>query len=263
MTTAADRWRQSLEDWALPDHILASAEESPWIHPPVLFQVPDVIEPSPSHDRARECVPAGGTVLDVGCGGGVAAFALTPPAVRVIGVDHQAEMLSMFRANAERFGVSALTIEGLWPTVAHETPRADVVTAHHVVYNVGDIVPFLSSLSEHALQRVVIEMPDHHPLSSMSDAWQQFWQLERPVGPTPVDLLDVLNEMGVSAHRAQWRGPMHVAADPEQTANFLRIRLCLPATRLGDVKAFLADRPATPARDLSTIWWDTADITDR
>ena len=60
-----------------------------------LSRFPTSSESTPSHERAREAVPEGGSVLDVGCGGGVAAFALTPPATSVIGVDHQSEMLAM------------------------------------------------------------------------------------------------------------------------------------------------------------------------
>ncbi len=142
MNSAAERWRQSLEAWSIPVEILEVAEESPWIHPVELFLVPDVIESTPSHDRAREALHEGGSVLDVGCGAGVAAFALTPPASLVIGVDQQPQMLDEFRANAERREVACETYEGSWPKVAEETPSADVVTAHHVVYNVGDILPF-------------------------------------------------------------------------------------------------------------------------
>jgi len=256
VTSAADRWRQSLDAWALPEEILASAEESPWIHPPVLFDVPDVIELSPSHERAREAVPVGGTVLDVGCGGGIAAFALTPPAAHVIGVDHQSEMLTMFRANATKHGVTCQTVEGFWPAVADATPSADVVTAHHVVYNVGDIVPFLRALDEHARFRVVLEMPDHHPLAPMSEAWRYFWQLERPEGPTPSDLVDVLEEFGVHAHREQWSGAMRAEQNLEQAAHFMRIRLCLPSSREGEVRDFVATQPSLRTRELSTIWWD-------
>jgi SAM-dependent methyltransferase len=263
VTSAADRWRQSLDAWALPDDILASAQESPWIHPPVLFQIPDVIKSSPSHDRAREAVPVGGTVLDVGCGGGIAAFALTPPAAHVIGVDHQAEMLTMFQANAAKHGVACQTVEGFWPAVADATPGADVVTAHHVVYNVGDIAPFLRALDDHARVRVVLEMPDHHPLASMSEAWRHFWQLERPEGPTPSDLVDVLEEFGVHAHREQWSGAMRVEQNLDQAAHFTRIRLCLSASREGEVREFLATQPESPARELSTIWWDTSTPAER
>ncbi len=257
MKTAAEEWRQALDAWALPEAILASAEESPWIHPPELFGVPDVIEPSPSHDRAREAVPANGTVLDVGCGGGIAAFALTPPATHVIGVDHQPAMLEMFQANAAKRGVSCDTVEGYWPLVAEATAKADVVTAHHVVYNVGDIVPFLAALTAHARRRVVIEMPDHHPLAPMSDAWRHFWQLERPQGPTPSDLLDVLKEMGVTAQSVQWQGPMRGERNLEETARFMRIRLCLPVAREREVYDYLAAHPAPSVRELTTIWWDT------
>ena len=100
VTSAAQHWRHSLEAWAIPDEILASAEESPWIHPVELFLVPDVIDATPSHERAREALRVGGSVLDVGCGAGIAAFALTPPSTEVIGVDEQAAMLEEFRTNA-------------------------------------------------------------------------------------------------------------------------------------------------------------------
>jgi len=258
VTTAAQRWLTSLDAWALPADILAAAEESPWIHPPVLFQVPEIIASSPSHSRAREALRAGGTVLDVGCGGGIAAFALTPPATHVIGVDHQPDMLEMFRGNAAKYEVSCQTVEGFWPAVADSTPGADVVTAHHVVYNVGDIVPFLRALNDHARFRVIIEMPDRHPLASMSEAWRHFWQLERPDGPTPTYLLDVLEELGVNAHREQWSGELRAEQNVDQAAHFMRVRLCLPRSRESEVRDFLLANPAPSMRELSTIWWDVA-----
>ncbi len=261
MTSAADRWRLSLTRWAIPEEILANAPESPWIHPPELFGVPEVIEDSPSHERAREAVPGNGTVLDVGCGGGVAAFALTPPAARVIGVDQQPRMLEMFRAGAAARAVTCQTIEGSWPEVAADTPHADVVTGHHVVYNVGDIVPFLRALDDHARRRVVLELPDRHPLSSMDEAWRHFWGLARPDVPTPADLIDVLAEMGVAARREQWRGGVRPSPDPAAAARFLRIRLCLPESREGEVADFIASSPPQRARDLSTIWWDVTSRT--
>jgi hypothetical protein len=152
--------------------------------------------------------------------------------------------------------VTCQTIEGFWPAVADATPSADVVTAHHVVYNVGDIVPFLRALDEHARFRVVLEMPDHHPLASMTAAWRHFWQLERPVGPTPSDLVDVLEEFGVHAHREQWSGAMRAEQNLEWAAHFMRIRLCLPSSREDEVRDFFATQPALRTRELSTIWWD-------
>lgn len=256
MTSRAEEWSRSLRLWALPPEIEGSAEESPWIHPPELFTVPDTIEPTPSHERAREVLSPGDSVLDVGCGGGVAAFALTPPATRVVGVDHQAAMLEMFEANAHRRGLSVQTFEGFWPDVAERVPEAEVVTAHHVVYNVGDIEPFLRALDGHATKRVVLELPDRHPLADMADAWLHFWRLERPTGPTSADLVDVLHEIGIDAEMEQWNGALRAPLSIDDAAHFMRIRLCLPASREPEVRAFLESHPPRTTRPLTTIWWD-------
>lgn len=256
MSDAALAWRRDLAAWAIPDHILSAAPESPWIHPPVFFEVPEVIATSPSHQRAAEALPEGGSVLDVGCGGGVAAFALTPRARHVIGVDHQGEMLEMFAANAARRAVSVETVEGFWPAVADHVARADVVTSHHVVYNVSDIVAFVAALSDHATHRVVLELPQRHPLANLSGAWHHFWQLERPTTPTSADLLAVLEEMGVAASMELWNGPIRAEQDLEQVAHFTRIRLCLGEDREGEVLAYLRAHPTPATRELATVWWD-------
>ena len=256
MNEFADSWRRNLESWAIPESILALAPQSPRIHPPVLFDVPAVIAASPSHDRAREVLVAGASVLDVGCGGGVAAFALTPPATRVIGVDHQAAMLEMFAANARARRVSVEVHEGFWPAVAREVSTAHVVTAHHVVYNVADIVPFLEALDAHATRRVVLELPQQHPLVTLSAAWRHFWQLERPTAPTPQDLVSVLQEMRIAPSLELWSGPMRNEPDLEQSAHFTRIRLCLPEDREDEVLEFLLEQRAPARRGLATIWWD-------
>jgi hypothetical protein len=44
----------------------------------------------------------------------------------------------------------------------------------------------------------------------------------------------------------------------EQAAHFMRIRLCLPASREGEVREFLATQPEFSLRELSTVWWDTS-----
>ena len=183
MTTAAQRWREDLAAWAIPDEILAQAPESPWIHPVAMFAAADEIPDSPSHRLARSALAAGGSVLDVGSGGGRAAFALVPPAAAVVGVDHQAGMLAEFAAAAEARGVDHVEVIGDWPAVERAAPLCDVVVCHHVVYNVADIVPFVRALSAHARRRVVLELPVRHPLSGMSPLWHRFWGLERPVPP--------------------------------------------------------------------------------
>ena len=252
----ANKWKDDLEAWAIPPEIINQAEESPWIHPPILFQLPSNIVDTFSHQMAREALPEQGSVLDIGCGGGIAAFALTGKVKNAIGVDHQPEMLTMFNENAAKRGLTSEVFEGFWPAVESKVSKADVVTCHHVVYNVQEIVPFLQAFDEHANKRVVIEMPVQHPLANMDKAWKHFWNLDRPKGPTPEDLIEVLNEIGIKAFVHYWSGTIRQESNIEQAAEFMRIRLCLPKERLPEVKEFLQNQPQASERELATIWWD-------
>jgi SAM-dependent methyltransferase len=257
---AAERWARDLAAWRIPDEILTAAPQSPWIHPVELFRAPDEPVPdSPSHARARERLEAGGSVLDVGSGGGRAAFAVAPPAAVVTGVDHQQGMLDTFAEAAGRRGLQHAEILGDWPDVADRTPTTDVVVCHHVVYNVADLVPFVAALDAHAQRRVVLELPRQHPLASMAPLWRHFWNLERPDGPTASDALAVIREAGLNAQLQEWDEDPATRALPglpmAQQAEFMRIRLCLTADRDAELAEVMAATPPTPRR-LATIWWD-------
>ena len=259
MTSAAQHWAEDLASWAIPPEILAAAPESPWIHPVEMFTVTDQVSDSLSHRRAREALPIGGTVLDVGCGGGRAAMALLPPAGRVVGVDEQQAMLDRFAVAATERGVEHETVLGLWPSAAPRAPQADVVVCHHVAYNVADLVPFVRALAEHATRRVVVELPTTHPLTHLGPLWREFWGLERPSGPTADDCLAVVREAGIDPTMETWVDESFSARanlSPEQQAHYMRIRLCLPAEREVDVAAFLARAGDPPSRRTATLWWN-------
>ena len=253
---AANKWASDLSAWAIPESIISKAPESPWIHPPAMFVLPTDIPDSPSHQRAREAMPLGGTVLDIGCGGGIASFAIAPPAGNLIGVDHQNEMLEMFSRSALEKKLPHQVFLGDWPQVSPQVPQADVVTCHHVVYNVSAIEPFLAALHAHATKRVVIELPQQHPLSSLRDAWRHFWNLDRPTNPTSQDLVQVLNEMGIQANLELWPGPKLRQVSIEDDIRFLRIRLCLDSSRDSEIRKFLEAQKPMDSRALATIWWD-------
>jgi len=167
----------------------------------------------------------------------------------------------MYTRNGARFGVEVESIAGLWPEVAPEVPVCDVAVAHHVVYNVPEIVPFLQSMNDHARHRVVLELPTAHPLSNMSAAWQHFWGLERSSSPTHLDLFEVVGEMGFDARLEEWHGSMRVEPNLDQAAQYMRVRLCLPREREPEVREFLAaQRPVTEIA-LAAVWWDVASET--
>lgn len=164
MTTAADRWREELAGWTIPDEILATAPEPPWGFPVELFHAEAAPADSPSRSRAFEALPLGGSVLDVGCGGGAASFALVPPASSLVGLDSSADMLADYAETAARLEVAHAEVLGSWPDVAAQAPVVDVVACHHVLYNVADLEPFVHALTEHARRRVVVELTARHPL---------------------------------------------------------------------------------------------------
>ena len=255
-SSAVDRWAAALAEWAIPQHIVDQAPESPWIHPPALFGVPQDIPQTPSHERAREALPEGGTVLDIGCGGGIAVAALVPKVAYAIGVDHQEAMLNLFAASMAERGVATETVHGDWPEVAMRTPSADVVTCHHVVYNVSEITPFVRALTNHAKHRVVVEMPAAHPLSNLRDAWRHFWGIERPTEPGPELFLDVLHNLGISANVEFFESEMRGDLEEDLAVINTRIRLCLNKSRDDEIRDFLHSHPASPTRALATVWWD-------
>ena len=255
------QWRDALASWAIPDDILAQADEKPWIHPVSMFTVDDESPDSPSHRAAREALPAEGSVLDVGSGGGRASMALIPPAGMVVAVDHQQGMLDAFADAAARRGVRHREHLGDWPAVADEVAECDVVVCHHVVYNVADIEPFLVALDRHARRRVVLELPVRHPLSSMNPLWKRFWNLDRPTEPTAHDLVAIAHALGFDAHVEIWPDDTwgrRVDMPQEERVRFARIRLCLSQERDAEVAAALIQEADNVPREVATVWWDVA-----
>ena len=176
--------------------------------------------------------------------------------MHVVGVDHQQAMLDVFATEARARGVTSETVLGDWPEVQDVTPACDVVVCHHVFYNVQDLRPFVQALHSHAHRRVVVELPTLHPLSNLSAAWRHFWGLERPGSPSAEDALACVRSMGIDARMETFAVEGHTpeAVTDAEVVN-TRIRLCLPAVRDPDVRAFLHENPRT-RRDLATIWWD-------
>jgi SAM-dependent methyltransferase len=262
---AARRWSSRLAAWAIPRSILAQAPRSPWWFPPGLFRTPrGPALDTPSTGLARVVLPpSGGTVLDVGCGGGRASMALAPPAEHVIGVDRDARLLAAFRAVADERGVACTAVLGEWPAAARDVHDADVVICHHVAYDVPDLGAFALALGTRARRRVVLELRQEHPLVWMAPLWRQFWDLERPTGPTAPEALAVLREVGLPAGMVTWQeapDASRLRGLPfEQQVEIARIRLCLPAERDPEIAdAMRALGPPLP-REVATIWWEQVD----
>lgn len=255
---AAERWTELLAGWGIPERIREGAPESPYGHDPRRFECDAVDRSTLSARWAREVLPPeGGTVLDVGCGAGRASLPLVPPASELVGVDRRGAMLDRFVAAASAIGMARRTVHGEWPEVAGITPVADVVVCHHVVYDVADVAPFLLALTDHARLAVVVEMPTVHPMSVWTPAWQHFWDLDRPVGPTHDDLVEVLRELAIDPEvETSRRGsrPSDVERADELLA-LARRRLCLSSEHDDELRRFLVEHPLAWPDTMATIRW--------
>jgi SAM-dependent methyltransferase len=264
--TPAQRWADALEAWAIPAHILDQAPEDPWVHPPAFFAVNPSTDPrdTPSHRIARRALGTeGGTVLDVGVGGGRSCLPLVPLANELNGVDEQQAMLDLFQRACADARVRCRTFLGRWPdvTVANrEVHIVDVAVCHHVVYNVADIEPFLRALNAYARRAVVIELPERHPTSWMNPMWERFWSLSRPSEPSAGLFESVVRSLGWLPEVAWAERPPRTGAQAhsQEFVAFCRRRLCLPASRDGEVADALGELGTTAIHRVATVAWRPA-----
>ena len=265
-----DKWRADLAAWAIPESITAGIADSPWVLPRQVFaRRADRLTREPagaSYEREREALTPDGTVLDIGSGAGAACLPLAPLATTVTAVDTDRDMLTLLAERAAKAGLDLRTVHRGWPDVAPRVAPADLVTCHHVVYNVPEVLPFLTALTRHARRRVVVELTAVHPLTSLNPLWLRFHGLRRPTGPTAADLLAILAEAGVTAGHTEWSRPAEADyAGFDELVDVTRRRLCLPADRTSEVAAALLDlgssreRPGdlgSSGQDVVTIWWE-------
>ena len=246
---AAARWAALQAGRGIPPEILARAESDPWHHDVTYFVPPDEPVDTPSRAAGLALLGTPGSVLDVGCGGGDAAFALASRATGLTGVDRQQDMLEVFAATATARGIVFRTVLGPWPGVAAAAGGADVVVSHHVLHNVVDLPPFLLALTAAARRGVVVEMLGQHPMAWLDPLWERFHGLHRPPPATTDDAVAVLRELGVEPAVTRWerRSP------PRQDPAWVTRRLCLPAGRAPEVAAAL-DALVRP-RVAATLTW--------
>jgi SAM-dependent methyltransferase len=242
--SATDRWGDQLRAWALPEELLATAEQSPYGHPPQLWkrrtaQFVEGGESTPTMEAVVRLAGEGGSVLDVGAGAGRYSVWLAARGHRVTAVERSPGMIAAL-ADACR-GLDVAIVDGSWPAVASMVNEHKVVLCAHVVYDVQDIAPFVASLSERATSAVVIEMTPVHPWSNLAPLYRALHDLDRPTGPTHDDLVEVLREVpGVEPEVETWSRPSDLWYESwDELLDFYGRRLVLPKARWSELRVLL------------------------
>jgi len=261
MTEPGERWRQSLRQVTVPQAVLDKAPEPEFSLEPEMFRwrpEEDAKQPvRPSRRRALEALPAGGSVLDVGVGGGASSLGLVPKAGLIVGVDPLEGMLKSFEASARTAGVATRAVLGTWPEAANEVEPADVAVSHHALYRVAEIEDFAAALTARTRHRVVIELSSQHPLAALAPLWEAFHGLEWPEWAVADEAEAVFASMGLSVEREDMVLPPHNREITPDYVAFMRRRLHVGPDRDPEIEEFLRGR--TPQeRRVVALWWPGA-----
>lgn len=257
-TRLGDRWRQVLVESAVPQTIIDAAPEVLVALEPDRFRwrpEADAAAPvRPSRRRALEALPEGGSVLDVGVGGGASSLGLVPKVGLIIGVDPLEGMLESFVASAATAGVAAQPVLGSWPEAVDQVQPADVAVCHHAIYRVAEIEAFVTALTVKARHRVVLEVSARSPLAGLDDLWKAIHGIERPKFLLADEVEAILAAMGLAVEREDMFLPPGTGeVTPEQVA-FTRRRLYVGPERDHEIEALLRQR--TPQEhQVVALWW--------
>ena len=269
---AAGRWRNQLEAWAIPQDLLDAVPDSPYGWPAKIWkrrnEAASESAPTPTTRIAGELLGENGSLLDVGAGTGRASIPLAIKGHRVTAVERNPGMAKGLREEAARAGVDVTVLEAEWPEAAAAAGRHDVVLCAHVVYDVGDIAPFVSALAEAASVGVTIELTPRHPWYCLAGYYRVLHGLDRPEGPTANELAEVVTEaIGVTPTIERWSRTGGIRFEsPDELTEFTRRRLVLPSDRTSELVELLSPDIAhvdgwymlgAAARDLVTVWWKT------
>ena len=184
----------------------------------------------PLYRRLRQATGRRSTVVDVGAGSGRFALALAPCVAAVTAVDASAGMLDVCRRQARKLGVgNVTTVHARWEDA--DVEPADVAFSSYVVTLVPDGARFLAKLDAAATRRAFLYLGAYTADAIMDPLWRHFHGTSRKPGPTYLDAVDVLRELGVKPEievvEVNTRGRFKSLAD---AAKDYRDQLCLPDT---------------------------------
>ena len=172
-----------------------------------------LFERSPAHTDAAALArlvafaapPAGGHVLDAGCGPALVAEAFLSAGHRVTGVDLSAEMVARARARCARFGDRASFAQGRLEDLS-PGPAFDAAVSRLVLHHVQDPLAFLSAQAARVRPGGVVVVCDHVADPDRTRAaWHERIEIDRDTthtrNLTPGELVDLFARAGLAGVR--------------------------------------------------------------
>ena len=168
--------------------------------------------------RVRTDVDRTTTVLDVGCGPGRFALALARHAREVVALDWSPAMVAIVAARARRAGMANVRcVAGRWEEV--DVAPVDVSICSYVLPLAQDPARFLAKLNATTRRRAFVYMGAAPVDLALDPLWRHFHGSPRRPGPTYLDAVDVLAELGIRAEvevvevpvRGRYRTVAHAA----------------------------------------------------
>ncbi len=173
-----------------------------------------------------DVIGSGGSVLDIGAGGGRFSVPLSSRVGRVVAVDGSEAMTAALRAQAVAIPNLEVLPAMTWPPPADaELPQVDVAFNSHVIYFVEDIQTFLDAMERVATQRCVVIAGERSGGAPPRDAFEAVHGEPLAEAPACNELMTVLAARGTDFEVT--RAPIEsrrLAGDPSQ---LLRRRCCV------------------------------------
>lgn len=189
--------------------------------------------------RLRRATDRSSTVIDAGAGTGRLALPLAPAVRHVTAVDPSGGMLAILRREAGRLGVANVTaLEARWEEADIEP--ADVVFSSFVLSVLPEPRPFLAKLEATARASVFLYLGAYTGDAVLDPLWRHFHGEPRAPGPSYIDALAVLRELGIAPHVSVVELPNRRRfATIDEAVEYYRDALVLQKT--ADIERELAD----------------------
>ena len=158
-------------------------------------------ERDPLLRRLRRLTDASSRVIDVGAGTGRFALALAGGVERVVAVEPSAAMLAILQRDArERCAANVTVVQATWADARVEP--ADVAFSAFVLTLVPDAAPFLAKLDATARRHALLYLGAYSGDAVLDPLWRHFHGAPRVPGPSYLDAVAVLRELGIE-HRVR------------------------------------------------------------